>query len=237
MSFAFMPLYTGDYQRDTRHLSPMKHGIYLCLLMHCWDQKGPCPLDEQECSGIANCRSSDEMEALQYVLSKFFVQMDDGFYNTRMQQEIEKAHALSVARSGAGRKGYEAKAKQLLSKSQASAKQVPLPPPPHSPPPPEKEKAEARATRFAINKLPADWELFCKQERPDLNPSTVFDGFRDWWIAKAGKEGRKLDWLATWRNWVRNQRAAPAWAKTRTSADIAQEAMNMLSERDQQDAT
>lgn len=29
--------------------------------------------------------------------------------------------------------------------------------------------------------------------------------FRDYWIAKAGQGGVKLDWTATWRNWVRNE--------------------------------
>jgi len=27
--------------------------------------------------------------------------------------------------------------------------------------------------------------------------------FRDYWIAKPGKDGVKLDWAATWRNWMR----------------------------------
>lgn len=30
-----------------------------------------------------------------------------------------------------------------------------------------------------------------------------FERFRDFWIAKAGKDGVKLDWSATWRNWIR----------------------------------
>jgi len=29
------------------------------------------------------------------------------------------------------------------------------------------------------------------------------DKFRDYWLAKAGASGVKLDWQATWRNWVR----------------------------------
>ncbi len=125
MSFAFLPLYTGDYRRDTQHLTPARHGIYLLLLFHCWDTRGPVPLDEQECAGIANCRSADEIEALRYILSRFFVKMDDGHYNERMQREIERAEVISGARSTAGRKGYEAKAqaiaKQVLSNCQASA--------------------------------------------------------------------------------------------------------------------
>jgi uncharacterized phage protein (TIGR02220 family) len=96
--------------------------------MHSWDQKGPIPLDEQECSGIANCRSSDEVEAMRYVLAKYFVRMDDGYYNLRMQKEIEKSENISKARSKAGKSGYESKAlrrqaiaKQVLSNCQASA--------------------------------------------------------------------------------------------------------------------
>jgi uncharacterized protein YdaU (DUF1376 family) len=103
MSFAFMAVYTGDYLRDTRHLTPMKHGVYLLLLMHSWDQKGPLPLDEQECAGIANCRSADEVEALRYILKKYWIRMDDGFYNKRLQREIERAGEISTKRAGAGR--------------------------------------------------------------------------------------------------------------------------------------
>lgn len=74
--------------------------------------------------------------------------------------------------------------------------------------PPIKSKA-APATR-----LPADWKpsaddlAFCKAKRPDLNPADVADSFVDYWIAQAGAKGRKADWHATWRNWIRNQRQA-----------------------------
>ena len=63
MSFAYLPLFTGDYIRDTQHLSCSEHGIFLKLLMHCWDQKGAAPLDERKLCGIVNARSSDEIEA------------------------------------------------------------------------------------------------------------------------------------------------------------------------------
>jgi uncharacterized protein YdaU (DUF1376 family) len=102
MSFQFFPWYTGDYIRDTRHLTPMRHGVYLLLLAHCWDQKGPVPLDEQESAGIANCRSADEIEALRYILTRYFVRMDDGWYNQRMTEEIAKAEAISEGRRKGG---------------------------------------------------------------------------------------------------------------------------------------
>jgi uncharacterized protein YdaU (DUF1376 family) len=137
MSFAYLPLFTGDYRRDTAHLTPLKHGIYLLLLMHCWDQKGPVPLDEQESAGICNCRSADEIESLRYVLGKYFTRCEDGWYNQRMQSEIERSENISRARSQAGRAGYEARSKQLprkrqaiAGKNQAFAKQVHLSPSP-----------------------------------------------------------------------------------------------------------
>lgn len=55
--------------------------------------------------------------------------------------------------------------------------------------------------------LPDDWKTWAEGERPDLDVTTVADSFRDYWVAKPGKDGRKSDWKATWRNWVRNQRS------------------------------
>jgi hypothetical protein len=35
----------------------------------------------------------------------------------------------------------------------------------------------------------------------------TFDQFKDYWISQAGQKGVKLDWFATWRNWVRSTTA------------------------------
>lgn len=58
--------------------------------------------------------------------------------------------------------------------------------------------------------LPGDWKTWAEGARPDVDVLTVADSFRDYWVAKPGKDGRKADWLATWRNWVRNQRSGSA---------------------------
>ena len=73
-----------------------------------------------------------------------------------------------------------------------------------------KEITELRASR-----LPPDWKAtdrmfaFCETERPDLNPKEIEATFRDYWIAQPGQKGRRTDWEATWRNWVRSQRKTP----------------------------
>jgi len=55
--------------------------------------------------------------------------------------------------------------------------------------------------------LTKEWEDFCVEQRPELNPAKTFDQFKDYWIAQAGQKGVKLDWFATWRNWVRSTNA------------------------------
>lgn len=62
-----------------------------------------------------------------------------------------------------------------------------------------------KSTRFTLEEIPKEWIEFCNKERPDLNPHSVFNEFRDYWISVAGIKGVKNDWFATWRNWVRKQ--------------------------------
>ena len=77
----------------------------------------------------------------------------------------------------------------------------------------------ARASRLPADQVPpAVWLEFLQNERPDLNPELTYAKFCDYWSAKPGKAGTKLDWLATWRNWVREEKrqsrpatAEPAW--------------------------
>lgn len=69
--------------------------------------------------------------------------------------------------------------------------------------------------------LPDDWKTWAEKERPDLDMAKVGDSFRDFWIAKPGKDGRKADWHATWRNWVRNQRQGYQHTQVNGRADTA----------------
>ncbi|MBV8060494.1 MAG: DUF1376 domain-containing protein [Alphaproteobacteria bacterium] len=65
-------------------------------------------------------------------------------------------------------------------------------------------------------RLPENWHpgeegtAFCKANRPDLRPSEVARKFYDYWRAVPGAKGRKLDWMATWRNFVMNERTPVA---------------------------
>ncbi|MES2319984.1 MAG: hypothetical protein V4631_21090 [Pseudomonadota bacterium] len=86
----------------------------------------------------------------------------------------------------------------------------------------EKSKPRSKAESAPAARLPADWSPspddieFCKTTRPDLDHDVVRDRFRDYWVAQPGVKGRKADWPATWRNWVRNEKGTQARAPSGT---------------------
>ena len=72
------------------------------------------------------------------------------------------------------------------------------------------EEGAAKAPTPRGSRLYSDW--FLPKEYGDWAVSEGFseerirleaDQFKDWWLAKSGKDATKMDWLATWRNWMR----------------------------------
>ncbi len=64
---------------------------------------------------------------------------------------------------------------------------------------------EKRGTRLSENWQPDHWERACVQDMGLTEEQIDHEAnkFRDYWIAKAGKDAVKLNWSATWRNWCR----------------------------------
>lgn len=64
----------------------------------------------------------------------------------------------------------------------------------------------ARAQRLSEDwELPDQWAAWAREERPDLNPKSVAESFKDYWISLAGSRASKRDWFAVWRNWIRKE--------------------------------
>lgn len=72
-------------------------------------------------------------------------------------------------------------------------------------------KAErgTRLTRDFV--IPHDWIAYAQSERgwDEKDARAEASTFVNYWCAKSGQDGVKLDWLATWRNWcTRSNRAS-----------------------------
>lgn len=66
-----------------------------------------------------------------------------------------------------------------------------------------------RGTRLPEDwKLPKDWgDWALSQGWPESVVRLEAEKFKDWWIAKSGQNAAKMDWEATWRNWMRNSKS------------------------------
>lgn len=84
-----------------------------------------------------------------------------------------------------------------------------------SPSPAPNSSSSTERPRKRGTRLPEGWEpeesviRSMREERPDVDLRAEHRKFVDHWTAKAGKDGVKLDWNATWRNWIRNARPSP----------------------------
>ena len=99
---------------------------------------------------------------------------------------------------------------------------------------PEKRREEKRSkrdTKVSPKKLatrlseewflPQEWGEWAFKEFNLSDDAIRFeaDKFKDYWLAKAGKDAAKLNWLATWRNWIRNSNHQNGGRNGKSDAD------------------
>jgi len=228
----------GDFIKDTSFLTNEEVGIYLKLLWLYYDTEQPLPNSIFELSMKVNAR--DQQDTLVGILGMFFTLRNDQWHHNRCDKEISfykqqletasKAGKASAAKRALNRNStvVERSLDSCSTVVQPTNNQEPITNN-HSidePPTKQRTKGSRLSTDF---ELPDSWTEFCQTERPDLNPQKVFDSFKDYWVAKAGAAGVKLDWQATWRNWVRNQNIVkPLFNK----ADIVHQTVPSSSHRD-----
>lgn len=224
----YFPFNVGDYAAHTGHLEPMEDLAYRRLLDQYYLREGPLPADIEATAKLVRMRS---MKAdVESVLNEFFTLTEDGWRHSRCDAEIEKmqdkqakARASGLASANARSKAQKASAERSLTAEQANVERsldqestdvqlltpTPTPTPKNSVVSPSASPAD-RGSRLPTDwSAPDDWITWCRQNRPDLDPVLVADQFRDFWLAKPGKDGRKSDWFATWRNWCRGQKSGP----------------------------
>lgn len=191
----------GDYVSHTRHLTLIEDAIYRRLLDAYYLNERPL----NECLTIVarQINAREYENEVKIILEEFFQLTENGWINIRADKEIEHFHSKIQQASNAGKASAAARLNKRSTGVQLTNNQEPITNN-HKP----INKVE-RATRLTQDWKPSDDMIqFCLQERPDLDWKFVSDGFRDYWISQAGVKGKKIDWEATWRNWVRNQRIA-----------------------------
>lgn len=212
----YIKLYIGDYLKKTGSLSVAEHGAYMLMLMSYYATEEPLPKGK-ELYRLIRAETRQDRQAVDAIAQRFWVDTPAGLTHERADEEIRKAekareqHALAGTKGGRPRKQTKTK---LVFENEPNEKptntnnhiSTSL-----------RSVGRARATRLPPNWEPddLDWGNACvalgtPQAQAELAK------FRDYWAAKAGAGGSKLDWSATWRNWVRK---ADEYAKSRGTGE------------------
>lgn len=214
MSLPYFNFYPRDFEADTSHLTLEEDGAYNRLLRLCW-MCPDCSMPDDNAWIIRRMRVDAETfeRVVKPVLDEFFVRSKGRVSNARLSKEYASSETAHARRVSAGKMGGNAKAlktngtapsnakamlKQCSSNQNQNQKHV------------EKEEANASSKKRG-SRLSADWALpkawgewaVSEEGLPEADVRREADKFRDYWTGVAGSKGVKLDWLATWRGWIR----------------------------------
>jgi uncharacterized protein YdaU (DUF1376 family) len=205
----------ADWNLATSHLLPEEEAIYFRLVNFYYDTESPIP--EKTELVLRRLRLGNYSDMVVSILKEFFVLEKDGWHHKRCDDEIGQYHGKAEINQKNGKLGGRPKKNKGLDNNPEKTKTVFDNNPDitltknHKPLTNNHNIDSAKAPKAKrLDKdleLPKEWEDFCKTTRPDLKPLEVFAQFKDYWISLGGQKGAKLDWFATWRNWVRNQKA------------------------------
>jgi len=204
----YYSFHVSDYIHDTAHLSAYEDLAFRRLLDLYYTSEKPIPNKTHEVA--RRIRMSAQINAVQTVLEEFFMfDMEKNcWYHKRCDETIAAYQAKAERNRAVGKLGGRPKSNpdaipqetQMVSKDNPNHKPIT-----NNHKPIDKKTLGKRLANDLV--LSDEWKEFCVNERPELNPVQTFDKFKDYWIAQAGQKGVKLDWFATWRNWVRNTNA------------------------------
>lgn len=203
----------GDYHKKAGRLSMLEHGAYTLLIDACYDrERFP---TEEEAIDWCWARSEEEMTAVRFVLGKFFDSESDVYVQQRISDEIQAYKAMGLKNKEIAENREKARRTSRVGSSTKRAPDVNEPPPNQEPrttnqepevPPltPQgggKKRKTAIPDQFMVTQEMRSWAA---TDVPAVNLKTETENFCDYW---RGAGGTKIDWVATWRTWMRKAQA------------------------------
>jgi len=160
----------GDYAKKAGRLTMLQHGAYNLLIDACYDrERFP---TREEAIDWAWAASAAEIEAVEFVLRKFFTLTDGVYVQERIQQELDEFAAKSAKNKQIA---HDRETKRARNVDEAS---------------PAVDESSPNQEPITINQEP-------EKQKPERVPRSA-DRFEDFWRAYPNKKGRK-DAEATWR--------------------------------------
>ncbi len=195
-------------------LGPSLIGAYAVLLDLLYARGGESTRDDHHLGGILGCSSRKAKALTDALIALGKIQTHDGFItNSRALQQSKDARTKREANVKRGRKGGEKSGEvrknnalaeasaSFVSEAEKSREEIEEK---------EKKKKPSVSKKKIGKRLPEEFEPRpCDVEAMKQKGATEghqryeLEKFRDYWAGVAGAKGTKLDWDATYRNWIR----------------------------------
>lgn len=212
-----------DWNEGTNDLTLEQEAAYLRICNAMYIASGPISNNQFVVAGLLRCNDRRAKRIVSELVAAGKISIEGGLiHNKRALDELSNRRRLSVERELAGRRGGiesgKARRNSLENNETAEANASSKTNERREEESREKEEAKASSKKPEDRKgsrLPLDWqpspELRQFARKQGLSESQITleaEKFRDYWKSVGGAKGCKLDWDATWRNWVRNSNAA-----------------------------
>ncbi len=92
----WMPMFWGDYLKDTGHLSTLEHGAYLLLIGHYWSSGAPLPDDDAKLRRIAKVETAAQWKKIRPTVVSFFQVSRGAWRHRRIDRELTAATKRSA---------------------------------------------------------------------------------------------------------------------------------------------
>lgn len=192
-------------------MDAVEFGAYMSLLIACYQTHNKLPIDDKRLARMARVTPHKWASIKGVVLEKFSLN-GDTYEQKFVKKEIQRIESLSKKNQTNALKRYDtdlpvAERTQCQTPANINNKEQVTKNK-------EKEKIDKKEKDAAKrgSRLPPDWEL-CEEwgdwaVSQGLSVDDVLreeQVFRDYWVSLAGSKATKLDWEATWRNWIRRK--------------------------------
>ncbi len=217
------PFYPSDWLGGVAGMKPAEVGIYINILAMIYDAGGPIKLDEGKLARRMCCPLVTFRAVLDSLIDAEKLDLIDGFIsNQRAEIELKKlTHKRLCASASAASRWQEKPTKStgdsMRTHSERNANQS-------QSQNYKKEEDKSSSKEKRGTRISDDWQPSQDDYNQALHMGLTVEQvdneankFRDYWIAKAGKDAVKLNWSATWRNWCRTAKdrsRAPSYSNT-----------------------
>lgn len=206
----YVPFYTSDFLAGTSGLTAATKGVYITLLCLMYETEGPLPQSWDTLARRSGCSLPAFKRAVAALVDdRKLTVTDDGLWSEKCEKHIMQRHERRDSATSAAKKRWQ-KSEQKQRKADATASVPQCQPEPE----PEYKKEDLRSSqKNRGSRLPDDWVLPMEWGRWAVDEGwsevAVRDEaarFADYWRSLSGQKATKRDWLATWRNWMRNSK-------------------------------